>query len=228
MLLDTLQVSVANSSKLVTSKIEGGIVFDGTRRIVTPLANFAPVTIEAWIAPISTSNVEDQFVVGSDVPGHYGIGIGIKTNGHPMVETVRGGAHSTRYRFHADRWSHLAAVYGSEQTRLYLNGKLVTTCDPTKQPEVQSPFVIGSLGFNQGNMCFQGKLKSVRISKGMRFKDEFIPDEDFNAGDKSDALLIYDESSFSGDQIVDLSGNGNHGKWDSVFVSQDQGEQDRK
>lgn len=220
--------SVANLSKSVASKIDGGIVFDGTRRIITPLANFAPVTIEAWIVPTNINMMEDQFVVGSDVSGHYGLGIGIKTNGHPMVETVRGGAHATRYRFQADRWSHLAAVYDSEETRLYLNGKLVTTCDPTKQPEVQSPFVIGSLGVDQGNMCFQGKLKSVRISKGMRFKDEFIPDDDFNAGDKSDALLIYDESSFSGDQIIDLSGKGNHGKWDSVFVSHDQGEQDRE
>jgi eukaryotic-like serine/threonine-protein kinase len=218
----------ANSSKLVTSKIDGGIVFDGTRRIITPLTNFAPVTIEAWIAPMRTSNVEDQFVVGSDVPGHYGLGIGIKTNGHPMVETVRGGAHATRYRFHADRWSHLAAVYDSEETRLYLNGKLVTTCDPTKQPEVQSPFVIGSLGVDQGTMCFQGKLKSVRISTGIRFKEDFLPDNDFNVGDRSDALLIYDESSFSGDKIIDLSGNRNHGKWDSVLVSQDQDEQDRK
>lgn len=218
----------ANSSKLVTSKIEGGIVFDGTRRIITPLANFAPVTIEAWIVPTNINMMEDQFVVGSDVSGHYGLGIGVKTNGHPMVETVRGGAHATRYRLLSDQWNHLAAVYGSEQTCLYLNGRLAATCDPTNQPEVQSPFVIGSLGMDLRNMCFQGKLKSVRITKGIRFREEFLPDTDFIVGDKSDALLIYDESSFSGDQIIDLSGKGNHGKWDSMFVSQDQGEQDRE
>ena len=31
-----------------------------------------------------------------------------------------------------NEWSHLAAVFGKEETRMYLNGKLVATCPPTR------------------------------------------------------------------------------------------------
>lgn len=205
----------------VVSMTEGGIVFDGSRRIVTPVKNFAPITLEAWIVPSKTDNAENQFVVGSDVPGHYGIGIGIGKNGHPMAETVRGGVDANRYRFPTDRWSHLAAVFGANETRVYVNGKLVTSCEPTSQPEVESPFVIGNLGLDQGNMCFIGKLKAVRITSGERFDADFLPVENFTIGDDSKALLIYDEFSFGDDQIRDLSGNGNHGRWDSVVAEAD-------
>ena len=76
--------------------------------------------------------------------------------------------------------------------------------------------MIGNLGIDQGNMCFEGKLRSIRITSGERFTQEFLPDQ--NLVDDSTALLIYDESSFDGDEIEDLSGNENHGKWDTVVV----------
>lgn len=112
-------------------------------------------------------------------------------------------------------------MFGANETRVYVNGKLVTSCEPTSQPEVESPFVIGNLGLDQGNMCFIGKLKAVRITSGERFDADFLPVENFTIGDDSKALLIYDEFSFGDDQIRDLSGNGNHGRWDSVVAEAD-------
>lgn len=212
------RVNHYSRSETAVVSVVGGIEFDGTRRIVTPVMNFAPVTLETWIVPGEINSTENQFVIGSDVPGHWGIGIGIGKNGHPMCETVggTGGGDATRSRIPTDRWSHLAAVFGGDETRLYLDGKLVLTCEPTNRPEVESPFVIGNLGKEQGNMCFTGKLRSVRISEGERFSEDFVPDENF-AG--SSALLIYDEGSFEGDgEVRDLSGNGNDGAWDSVVV----------
>lgn len=208
------------NKEAVDPSVKGGITFDGTRRIVTPVMNSTlPITIEAWVAPVDVDNADIQFIVGSDVPGHYGIGMGVGKGGHPMAETVRGGADATRYRFPTNHWSHLAVVFGSDETRVYLNGKLTVTCEPTNQPEVESPFVIGNLGKDQGNMCFMGKLKSVRITSRERFAEDFLPDENFTAEDNSDALLIYAESSVGGEQIKDLSGNENHGRWDSVVVA---------
>lgn len=206
------------NTEAVDPSVQGGIEFDGTRRIVTPVVNFAPCTLEAWIAPSDVNNIENQFVIGSDVPGHWGIGIGIGKNGHPMCEIVggTGGGDATRFQFPTDRWSHLAAVFADEETRLYLDGKLVFTCEPTNSPEVESPFVICNLGKDQGNMCFTGKLRSVRITSGERFDEDFVPDEKFTG---SSALLIYDEGSFEDDEIRDLSGNGNHGKWDDVVFA---------
>ena len=211
------RVVLPTISEPPSSVIEGGATLDGTRRVVTPVMNsHIPITIEAWIVPSNVNNTENQFLVGSDVPGHYGIGMGVGAGGQPMAEVVRGGVNATRYRFPTDRWSHFAAAFGTEETRLYLNGKLVATCEPTNPPEVESPFVIGNLGIDQGNMCFEGKLRSIRITSGERFTQEFLPDQ--NLVDDSTALLIYDESSFDGDEIEDLSGNENHGKWDTVVV----------
>ncbi|TWU49255.1 protein kinase domain-containing protein [Rubripirellula reticaptiva] len=204
---------------VVQNAFEGGITFDGTRRIVTPIMNTdAPLTIEVWVAPSTNDNSESQFVVGSDVPGHYGMGLGMGANGHPMVEIIRSGLDATRYRLPTNRWSHLAAVFSFDETRLYLDGKLIGTCLPTAKAEVESPFVVGNLGFDHGKMCFLGKLRSVRITSGERFNEEFLPDENLSIGDNSESLLIYDESSFGSKQIEDLSGNGNHGNWDSVVV----------
>lgn len=204
-----------SESKAAAPMVEGGIMFDGTRRIVTPAMNSTlPLTIEAWIAPSDVDNSENQFIVGSDVPGHFGIGMGIGKGGHPMAETVRGGIDATRFRLSTNRWSHLAAVFASDETRVYLDGKLVATWEATNVPEVESPFVIGNVGEHHGKMRFTGKLRSVRITAGESFKDEFLPDESFTASDHADAFLIYDESSFGGDQIKDLSGQGNDGNWD--------------
>ncbi len=197
--------------------VDGGITFDGTRRIVTPVMNSTlPLTLEAWIAPSNVENSESQFIVGSDVPGHFGIGMGVGKSGHPMVETVRGGCDATRFRFSTNQWNHLAAVFASDETRVYLDGKLAATCEATNLPEVESPFVIGNLGEQQGHRGFTGKLRLVRITSGEKFHGEFLPDENFTVSEHSEVLLIYDENSFDGDQIKDLSGNGNDGVWESI------------
>ena len=137
--------------------------------------------------------------------------------GHPMAEIVRGGVDAIDTQFPTDRWSHFAVVFGTDSTRVYLDGKLVATCEPTSPPEVESPFVIGNVGKRQDQMRFVGKLRSVRITEGERFSNEFTPDQEF-AG--SSSLLIFDESSLGGGVVRDLSGNGNDGSWDSVVVQE--------
>ena len=157
------------------SQLEGGETFDGKKRIVTDVDSFYPCTIEAWIAP---STEREQWIVGSDVPSQYGIGLGIKNGGHPMVETIKGGMHSPDHKLPLKKvWSHLAAVFGEEETRLYLNGKLVGTCGPTETPKEESKFVIGNLGEKHQVQYFKGRLRSVRISKGELYDGAFEPEE---------------------------------------------------
>lgn len=207
--------TVTRPNAMTAPAVEGGITFDGTRRILTPVMNSTlPITIEAWVAPGDAANPGNQFIVGSDVPGHFGIGMGIGKSGNPMFETVRGGCDATRFRFPENRWSHLAAVFASDETRVYFNGKLAATCQATNLPEVESPFVIGNLGKEHGSMCFIGKLRFVRITSGERFNSDFLPNQ--TSTDHSDALLVYDESSFGSVQIKDLSGNGNDGSWEPI------------
>lgn len=162
--------------------LERGTLFDGTNRIVTDVDSFGPCTVEAWIVPNSHS--KQQWIVGSDRPGQFGIGIGIK-NGHPMIETIRGGMHAPDTKIPLDQWSHLAGVFGANETRMYLNGKLVGTCPPTEAPMEASKFVIGNLGEKHQTQYFTGRIRSVRISKGERFSDTFTPKEFLDEDDST-------------------------------------------
>jgi serine/threonine-protein kinase len=156
------------------SQLEGGEIFDGAKRIVTDIDSFYPCTVEAWIAP---STEKEQWIVGSDVPSQFGIGIGIKNGGHPMTETIRGGMHDPDTKIPLNEWSHLATVFGEEQTRMYLNGKLVGTCPPTEGPTEPSKFVIGNLGEKHQTQYFTGRIREVRISKGELYDGAFEPEE---------------------------------------------------
>ena len=59
------------------------------------------------------------------------------------------------------------------------------------------------------------KIRSVRISAGERYKEDFVPDErfEFDSGSSARALLIYDGSQTEGERVLDLSGNDNHSIW---------------
>lgn len=188
-----------------------GMVFDGHTRVVTPLTSFAPCTLEAWIAPSGHESV--QFVIGSDVPSAFGIGVGI-TGNHPNVETIRGGFWVEDTVIPPKSWTHLATVHGAEETRLYVNGKLVGTGAATQQPTKSTPFVIGNVGEQHKMMFFQGRVRSTRISRGERYRADFQPEAHF-APDES-AVLLYDFEQANGHHIQDLSGYGLHGRVERV------------
>lgn len=191
----------------------GTLAFDGTSRIVTPVEPFLPCTLEAWVRP--TGDRQEQFVVGSDMPNFYGLGLGVNDN-RPCVETIRGG-------FRADpviplsKWTHLAAVFAPDETRLYINGQKVSVGPASQPPTKKTQLVIGNVGLDHDKLFFRGHARSVRISKGERYIADFVPDETF-AKDADDApakaVLIYDGSAVESDRVLDRSGAGNDGRWE--------------
>ena len=99
--------------------IDGEFIFDGTDRIATSVESFYPCTVEAWIA--TEDHGRAQFVIGSDTPNQWGIGMGIRKS-NPMVKTIGGGFHVPEKEFRLGEWSHVAAVFDLAETRLYFNG----------------------------------------------------------------------------------------------------------
>lgn len=197
----------------VTLKSEDGVfVFDGKSRIVTPVVSFAPCTLEVWLR--TTGDKQEQFVVGSDVPNFYGIGIGIKNN-WPIVETIRGGFH-VEQAITPGKWTHLAAVYGSQTTTLFLNGKKIGFGPATELPPQETHFVIGNVGEKHSNLFFQGQIRSVRISEGERYSGDFTPQLVFVPDTESPqaTVLIFDGSKIQGGRVFDLSRNEKHGRWE--------------
>ena len=201
--------SAGESVKLLEPE-EGTLGFDGKSRIVTPLVSFAPCTLEAWMR--TTGDKREQFIIGSDVPNFYGIGIGIKNNA-PIVETIRGG-FDIESPIIPGQWTHLAAVYGPEETTLFLNGKKIGVGPATQPPSRPTHFVIGNVGEDHNRLFFRGQIRCLRISRGERYSAEFEPESSFvpDAADASHrALLIFDGSKVEGERVIDLSGGGNDG-----------------
>ena len=186
---------------------DGVLFFDGRTRVVTPLERFAPVTLEAWVRPESYQDHGNQFLIGSDIPTKYGLGLSI-SGAILSAEYVPGMMFSGR-AVPLREWSHVAAVFGEAETRLYLNGERVHV-GPKTEPVGGTKFVIGCAGEANPIDHFRGRVRSVRVSPGERFSGDFRPPETFPPGDP-EAVLIYDGSKVEGDRVIDLSGRGNHG-----------------
>ncbi len=204
------------SPRAIDPAAESGVFsFDGRNRIITPLESFAPCTLEAWIK--TTGDKREQYIVGSDFPGRCGIGIGINGN-TPIVETIPGG-YDVALPIPPRKWTHLAAAFGTGETVLFLNGKKVGMGPATEPPAHRARFVLGNLGEYHYRLFFTGHVRSVRISRGIRYAQDFRPEESFSADPldhPSPAILIYDGSAANQGHVVDLSGNGNHGTEERV------------
>ena len=197
-------------------KEKGVFHFDGSNRIVTPLERFAPCTLEAWVQPKFYPKKDSQFVIGSDIPTKHGLSLGI-------CEAVLCAEYIPGVTFAGaavplDRWSHVAAVFGESETRLYLDGRKVGV-GPATKAEGGTTFVIGNVGRDNPINYFVGGVRSVRVTKGERYKADFVPDPTF-AKDIEDApvkaVLIYDGAAVEGDRVIDLSGAGSHGRWERM------------
>lgn len=180
---------------------DGVLCFDGRTRIVTNVQRKLPVTLEALIKPDDYRDENCQFIVGSDIPSKYGLGIAI-CGSMLSVEHIEGMVNSTA-AVPPNRWSHVAAVFTEFETRLYLNGKVVATA-PGSKPGGETRFVIGNVGENNLISFYRGQVRSVRISKGERYSGDFEP-----GGVKADersSLVLDDTVTIQGEELLDVSG----------------------
>ncbi len=194
---------------------DGVLVFDGQTRIVTPLERFAPVTLEAWVRPERYQDHGNQFLIGSDIPTRYGLGLSI-SGAILSAESIPGMLFSDQ-AVPLGSWSHLAVVFGPDESRLYLNGRRVHV-GPATEISGGAPFVVGCAGRDNPIDRFQGQIRSVRISKGERYDGDFRPTKTFPPDDL-ETVLLYDGSHVEGGQVMDLSGTGHHGQVERVSVS---------
>lgn len=181
-----------------------GMYFDGQTRIVTPVARFAPCTLEAWVRPEHDAHTA---FIGSDVRGEFGLSLA--THGGNLFAEYLSGTVETSAHVTPGNWSHVAVVFNTEETVLFLNGNEVKRGVPT---EIfgDAPFVIGGLSYGSRELQFRGHMKSVRISEGKRYDKDFIPEETYKTDDTT--VLLYDLQDNSGDELTDISGQGNHGE----------------
>ncbi|MGB7327928.1 MAG: LamG domain-containing protein [Rubripirellula sp.] len=181
--------------------LDGVMHFDGRTRVVTNLERTLPVTLEAWIKPASYTDDNCQFIIGSDIPGEYGLGIAL-CGSLLSVEHIEGMVNS-RAAVVPGIWSHVAAVFTETDTRLYLNGKLVANV-PGSSKGRSTIFVIGNVGQDKLLHYYRGQIRSVRISKGEQYSDTFEPSN--LSRDETTILLLDKTISVSGESILDQDG----------------------
>ena len=162
------------TSKNESMQGDDGLIFDGKTRIITNVDRTLPVTLEAWIKPDRYEGGRCQFIVGSDIPGKYGVGIAIC--GSVLSAEYVGGMINSDASVVPAVWSHIAGVFSHSETRLYLNGKLVASGPGSSTSnDGAAKFVIGNVGENNHLDYFQGQVRSVRISGGERYGGDFQP-----------------------------------------------------
>lgn len=209
--------NLSDMPRTVKRSTSVGLHFDGEHRIVTPVEKSLPLTIEAWVRPRQQQTI--AYFVGSDILGEWGMSIGT-FNSIFTAQRIRGSIVSKAV-VPVGQWTHVATVFGENQTRLYVNGKHVESGPPSKLGR-NAPFVIGGIGYDNRLYQFVGDIRAVRISQSERFTKEFVPDDAFEPDPPQSAtksILIYDRRSIEGkpsdDEFVrDLSGHGNHGRWE--------------
>jgi serine/threonine protein kinase len=194
------------SSPAAMQQTPGVFSFAGNY-IETPVDRFSPVTLEAWIYPTSLPP-SGCFVIGSDIRGHNGIGLALY--GQQLAYEYLTGFEASDSMVPLKEWTHVAAVFGDAETRLYQNGTLVYT-GPATQPDGGTPFVVGRIGATNPDLVFVGQMRCVRISKGERYKADFTPTDSFTPDDST--VLLYDAKHVDGDRVLDLSSSGNDGIW---------------
>jgi len=148
--------------------------FDGKTRIVTDVKRTLPVTLAAWIKLDEYENYNCQFVIGSDLPGKQGIEIGV-CGSVLSAETMIGMVNSSSV-VEPGKWTHIAGVFTESETRLYHDGKLVAS-DKGAPTTPDARFVVGCVGEKNAMDFFKGEIRSVRISSGETYSDEFEPKE---------------------------------------------------
>jgi len=190
------------NSKATDNFVQDGVLhFDGRTRIVTNVNRTLPVTLEAWVKPDPYRDENCQFIIGSDIPGEYGLGIAI-CGSMLSVEYVEGMVNSTA-AIPPNRWSHVAAVFSEDETRLYLNGKLVETASGSTLGG-ETRFVIGNVGETNLISFYSGQIRSVRISAGEQYTGEFKTKE--LQSNESTLVLIDGSATIQSGELVDASG----------------------
>jgi hypothetical protein len=197
--------------------------FTGGSAIVTPVQRSLPSTVEAWIWIARPAENADMFVFGSDNIKQSTGGLGIRIGKYGQLGGRRTQPNKKLRDFGTgepapiQKWFHLAATFDDEKICFFVDGHLVHT-DKGAQGTDHPPFVIGYIGYGPYKIppCFfVGRIRTARISSGIRYESDFHPQFNFNKNQDKEGFKtssIYDAANVKGDVILDLSGNKHDGQ----------------
>ncbi|MEM1166828.1 MAG: LamG-like jellyroll fold domain-containing protein [Planctomycetota bacterium] len=167
-----------------------------------------PLTVEAWIRP-------DSFDARDGVIGSRAYGLWLES-GRPTFYVRTGDgwfdvSADESETLEPGRWHHLAGVFDGEESRLYVNGRLVDDAENPGTVQFGSgALVIGAdarwSGWRNG---MNGWIDEVRISHTARYEGERVRPQRRLKGDELAALLLHMDGEVGG-YLFDSSKNAAH------------------
>jgi serine/threonine protein kinase len=109
------------------------------------------------------------------------------------------------------RWYHVAATYrANNKIELFVNGTSEASLAISKKlAQNDNPLVISGSAVFLNHNGINGIVQGVRISKGARYTQSFVPQSRFEAD--ANTLALYHCDDGQGDILRDSSGHGIHG-----------------
>ncbi len=220
-----LQITVDDKSLSKRERVNA-LYFDGHSSLVSypfvPLDSFSEFTIEAWVYDWGSTIVsqgrdgepENSFWLwhdrGKRATGGWESGRGTDI-GHPEKPRAR----------EAPRWKHIALTYVRRTSRLYVDGKLVSSRHNVKPPGPLTKarsLHIGCSANRKGRMIrhASGFLKCLRISRVARYRrSSFVPEADWTPS-PDDAVYVDAGELEPNGSIADLSPTAKPGRAQGV------------
>ena len=171
------------------------------------------MTMEAWINPDEQRAASAVcFVITG---GHS---LSLQVGGNPRWEFGGGIRESGLYRWASgpqiQQWgqrTHVAGTYGDGHFTLFVDGEKMKSVKVPDGHKPAGPLCIGrSKPDAPSTAAFKGTIDEIRISRTVRYKEDFTPEQRFGADATTLALYHFDEGQ--GDVLKDSSGNNHHGK----------------
>lgn len=170
-----------------------------------------PLTIEMWVQPDAKALEPTHWVLASVAHAYLGMQ---QVLGRPVLraalfESGPGGvAKFTRgLALDAGRRVHAAMICEHNRVGFYANGKLVGTAE-VQEPRPSIPIEVFRIG--NATTHLSGLIYEVRLSRGVRYKKNFVPDNRLASDEETLVLFHCDEGT--GPWLRDASGHGNDGR----------------
>ncbi len=192
-----------------------------------------PVTIEAIVQCESSSDggFSGRQTLLSNETDRTGLAIGCEWNNwffslqsidavKQVVEAARRGRNGATFSrprnerknilqgaFARDPWTHVAAVYDGQKMRLFVAGRLRSTCNVAGQHNPSPlPLVLGAkvpAGGGAAADVFRGMVRAVRISNLPLYNEDFSPPGGLAGGPAKAIVFKFTEGH--GDQLHDIA-----------------------
>ena len=187
--------------------------FNGKDAYITaaaiPFDSYNTLTIEAWLkdwkGPILCQGM------AGDPENSIWMSIGPRRTTKPHETCGWESGKGKNYQFSVGdklpaSWNHLALVYDGKQQLIFVNGRLTRRAPAPKPGPLNKTrqFLIGTHDYGRKWNYGSGLLRSVRVSKTLRYNAQFAPAQRLTAD--GDTVLLYNFSRGQGMRVSDQAG----------------------